>query len=199
MMNYIWTFFIVCSVIVAFCTNKMQDVSNAIMESAGQAVTICLGLIGIMSLWLGLMHIAQKAGLLNLFAKLISPVLRLIFPDVPKDDPVQADITMNITANALGLGNAATPMGIKAMEGLQRLNENPKDTASDSMCTFLTVNTAGVQILPISVMAILISLGSTNATEIILPTILTTFGALIIGILCVKLLIKISPSKRKEK
>lgn len=200
-MNYIWSFLIVCSVIVAFFTHKMQEVSNAIMESSGQAVTICIGLIGVMSLWLGVMQIAQKAGLLDLFAKLLSPVLRLIFPDIPKDNPVQADITMNVAANALGLGNAATPMGIKAMEGLQKLNKNPKDTASDSMCTFLTINTAGVQILPISVIAILMSLGATNATDIILPTLLTTFGALIIGILFVKFLIKISPepAKKKEK
>ena len=201
MMNYIWSFFIICSVVVAFCTHKMQEVSNAIMEASGQAVTICIGLIGVMSLWLGIMQIAQKAGLLDLFAKLLSPVLRLIFPDIPKDNPVQADITMNVAANALGLGNAATPMGIKAMEGLQKLNKNPKDTASDSMCTFLTINTAGVQILPVSVIAILMSLGATNATDIILPTLLTTFGALIIGILFVKFLIKISPepAKRKEK
>ena len=201
MMNYIWSFFIICSVVVAFFTHKMQEVSNAIMESSGQAVTICIGLIGVMSLWLGIMQIAQKAGLLDLFAKLLSPVVRLIFPDIPKDNPVQADITMNVAANALGLGNAATPMGIKAMEGLQKLNKNPKDTASDSMCTFLTINTAGVQILPVSVIAILMSLGATNATDIILPTLLTTFGALIIGILFVKFLIKISPepAKRKEK
>ena len=201
MMNYIWSFFIICSVVVAFFTHKMQEVSNAIMEASGQAVTICIGLIGVMSLWLGIMQIAQKAGLLDLFAKLLSPVLRLIFPDIPKDNPVHADITMNVAANALGLGNAATPMGIKAMEGLQKLNKNPKDTASDSMCTFLTINTAGVQILPVSVIAILMSLGATNATDIILPTLLTTFGALIIGILFVKFLIKISPepAKRKEK
>ena len=201
MMNYIWSFFIICSVVVAFFTHKMQEVSYAIMESSGQAVTICIGLIGVMSLWLGIMQIAQKAGLLDLFAKLLSPVVRLIFPDIPKDNPVQADITMNVAANALGLGNAATPMGIKAMEGLQKLNKNPKDTASDSMCTFLTINTAGVQILPVSVIAILMSLGATNATDIILPTLLTTFGALIIGILFVKFLIKISPepAKRKEK
>ena len=201
MMNYIWSFLIICSVVVAFFTHKMQEVSNAIMESSGQAVTICLGVIGIMSLWLGIMHIAQKAGLLDLLAKMLSPILRLIFPDIPKDDPVQADITMSVAANTLGLGNAATPIGIKAMEGLQKLNKNPKGTASDAMCTFLTINTAGIQLLPISAIGMLMSLGATDATDIILPTILTTLGALIIGILFVKLLIKISPepAKRKEK
>ena len=197
MMNYIWLFFVVTSVVVGIYNGKMREVSEAVLTSSSNAVQISLGLIGIMTLWLGLMHIAQKAGLLTLLAKVFSPVLHFIFPSIPKNDPVQADIAMNVTANALGLGNAATPMGIKAMEGLQRLNKNKKDTASDDMCTFLTINTAGVQILPISVIAILVSLGSTNATDIILPTILTTFGALIIGIICVKLLIKLSPEAKE--
>ncbi|MBP5534390.1 MAG: nucleoside recognition protein [Alphaproteobacteria bacterium] len=197
MMNYIWLFFIFFSVVVGIINGKMKEVSDAIISASSSAVEISIGLIGIMTLWLGLMHIAQKAGLIDLLAKVFSPILRLIFPSIPKDDPVQADIAMNVTANALGLGNAATPMGIKAMEGLQRLNPNKKDTASDDMCTFLTINTAGVQLLPVSVIAILASLGSTNATDIILPTILTTFGALVIGILFVKLLIKISPESKK--
>ena len=197
MMNYIWLFFIVSSVAIGLYNGKMPEVSEAVLKSSATAVEISLGLIGIMSFWLGLMHIAQKAGLLDLIAKVFSPLLHLIFPSIPKDDPVQADIAMNVTANAFGLGNAATPMGIKAMEGLQRLNKNKKDTASDDMCTFLTINTAGVQLLPISVIAILMSLGSTNATDIILPTILSTFGALIIGLICVKLLIKISPENKK--
>ena len=197
MMNYIWLFFIFSSVVVGIVNGKMKEVSDAIISASSSAVEISIGLIGIMTLWLGLMHIAQKAGLIDLLAKVFSPILRLIFPSIPKDDPVQADIAMNVTANALGLGNAATPMGIKAMEGLQRLNPNKKDTASDDMCTFLTINTAGVQLLPVSVIAILASLGSTNATDIILPTILTTFGALIIGILFVKLLIKISPESKR--
>lgn len=198
-MNYIWLFFIVSSVAIGLYNGKMPEVSEAVLKSSATAVEISLGLIGIMSFWLGLMHIAQKSGLLDLIAKVFSPLLRLIFPSIPKDDPVQADIAMNVTANAFGLGNAATPMGIKAMEGLQRLNPNKKDTASDDMCTFLTINTAGVQLLPISVIAILMSLGSTNATDIILPTILSTFGALIIGLICVKLLIKISPESKKGK
>lgn len=197
MMNYIWLFFIVSSVIIGLYNGKMAEVSAAVLNASSMAVTVSFGLIGIMSLWLGLMHIAQKAGLLDVIAKIFSPVLRLLFPSIPKKDPVQADIAMNISANALGLGNAATPFGIKAMEGLQRLNPNDKDTASDDMCTFLAINTAGVQILPISVIAILMSLGSVNATDIIVPTILTTFGALVIGIVCVKILIKLSPQPAK--
>ena len=177
----------------------MAEVSASILEASSTAVSVSLGLIGIMSFWLGLMHIAQKSGLLKLIAKIFSPVLKFIFPSVPKDDPVQADIAMNVTANALGLGNAATPIGIKAMEGLQRLNKNKKDTASDAMCTFLTINTAGVQLLPISVIAILMSLGSKNPTEIILPTILTTMSALIVGLIAVSILIKIKPEKKEKK
>ena len=199
MMNYIWLFFILSSVIVGLYNGKMADVSTAVLEASSNAVTISFGLIGIMSFWLGLMHIAQKAGLLNFISKIFSPVLRFIFPSIPKDDTVHADIAMNVTANALGLGNAATPMGIKAMEGLQRLNENEKDTASDAMCTFLTINTAGIQLLPISVIAVLMSLGDKNPTDIILPTILTTFGALIIGLVAVKLLIKLKPERKYKK
>lgn len=199
MMNYIWLFFILTSVLVGMYNGKMFDVSTAVLEASSTAVTISFGLIGIMSFWLGLMHIAQKAGLLKLLSRLFSPILRFIFPSVPKDDSVHADIAMNVTANALGLGNAATPIGIKAMEGLQRLNKNSKDTASDAMCTFLTINTAGIQLLPISVIAILMSLGSENPTEIILPTIITTFGALLIGLITVRILIKLNPEKGEKR
>ena len=199
MMNYIWLFFILTSVAVGMYNGKMSDVSTAVLEASSTAVTISFGLIGIMSFWLGLMHIAQKAGLLKLLARLFSPILRFIFPSLPKDDPVHADIAMNVTANALGLGNAATPLGIKAMEGLQRLNKNDKDTASDAMCTFLTINTAGIQLLPISVIAILMSLGFENPTEIILPTIITTFGALLIGLITVRILIKLKPEKGEKR
>lgn len=199
MMNYIWLFFIISSVIVGLYNGKMAEVSSAVLEASSSAVTLSLGLIGIMSFWLGLMHIAQKAGLLELIAKVFSPILHFIFPSVPKDNPVHADIAMNVTANALGLGNAATPMGIKAMEGLQSLNKNEKDTASDAMCVFLTINTAGIQLLPISVIAILMSLGDENPTDIIVPTILTTFSALIIGLIMVRLLIKLKPEGKNKK
>ena len=199
MMNYIWLFFILISVVVGLYNGKMAEVSAAVLDASSAAVTISFGLIGIMSFWLGLMHIAQKAGLIKLIAKIFSPILRFIFPSIPKDDAVHADIAMNVTANALGLGNAATPLGIKAMEGLQRLNENKKDTASDAMCTFLTINTAGIQLLPISVIAILMSLGDKNPTSIILPTILTTFGALTVGLIAVNLLIKLNPERKKRK
>lgn len=198
MMNYIWLFFILSSVIVSLFNNTLSSLSNAILESSQAAVTTSLALIGIMALWLGLMKIAQKAGLIQLIAKALSPLLRYLFPDIPKNDPVQGDITLNVAANALGLGNAATPFGMKAMEGLQRLNKNKKEVASDAMCTFLTINTAGVQLIPVTAIAILASFGSDMPTDIILPTIITTMSALIIGIICVKVLIKFFPEPAKK-
>ena len=199
MINYIWLFFIVSSVIISLFNNRIDDVFRAILSSCEQAVTISIGLIGIMAFWLGLMKIAEASGLLRVLAKALSPVIRFLFPDIPKKHPVQADITMNVSANALGLGNAATPFGIKAMEGLQELNQNDKKTASDAMCTFLTINTAGVQLIPVTAVAILASLKAENPTDIIVPTIITTLSALIIGVLFVKCLIKWRPEPAKRK
>lgn len=199
MINYIWLFFIVSSVIISLFNNRIDDVFHAILSSCEQAVTISIGLIGIMAFWLGLMKIAEASGLLRVLAKALSPVIRFLFPDIPKNHPVQADITMNVSANALGLGNAATPFGIKAMEGLQELNQNDKKTASDAMCTFLTINTAGVQLIPVTAVAILASLKAENPTDIIVPTIITTLSALIIGVLFVKCLIKWRPEPAKRK
>ena len=199
MINYIWLFFIVSSVIISLFNNRIDDVFHAILSSCEQAVTISIGLIGIMAFWLGLMKIAEASGLLRVLAKALSPVIRFLFPDLPKNHPVQADITMNVSANALGLGNAATPFGIKAMEGLQELNQNDKKTASDAMCTFLTINTAGVQLIPVTAVAILASSKAENPTDIIVPTIITTLSALIIGVLFVKCLIKWRPEPAKRK
>ena len=199
MINYIWLFFIVSSVIISLFNNRIDDVFHAILSSCEQAVTISIGLIGIMAFWLGLMKIAEASGLLRVLAKALSPVIRFLFPDIPKNHPIQADITMNVSANALGLGNAATPFGIKAMEGLQELNQNDKKTASDAMCTFLTINTAGVQLIPVTAVAILASLKAENPTDIIVPTIITTVSALIIGVLFVKCLIKWRPEPAKRK
>ena len=199
MINYIWLFFIVSSVVISLFNNRIEDVFRAILSSCEQAVTISIGLIGIMAFWLGLMKIAEASGLLRVLAKALSPVIRFLFPDIPKNHPVQADITMNVSANALGLGNAATPFGIKAMEGLQELNQNDKKTASDAMCTFLTINTAGVQLIPVTAVAILASLKAENPTDIIVPTIITTLSALIIGVLFVKCLIKWRPEPVKRK
>ena len=201
MINYIWLFFIVSSVIISIFNNKIEEVFHSVLQSCELAVTISIGLIGVMAFWLGLMKIAEASGLMKIIARALSPIIRFLFPDIPKNHPVQADITMNVSANALGLGNAATPFGIKAMEGVQELNKNDKKTASDAMCTFLTINTAGVQLIPVTAVAILASLKAENPTDIIVPTMITTVAALTIGILFVKCVIRLwpEPAKRKDK
>lgn len=187
MMNYIWAGFILLAVLVGFCTGQMNAVSESVLNYAGKAVQISLSLIGIMSLWLGLMKIAESSELTAVFAKLIRPFIRFLFPDLKKNDSAQAAITMNITANALGLANAATPFGLKAMKEMQE--DNPqKDTATNSMCTFLAINTAGLQLIPISVIGILVGLKAENPAQIIAPCLIVTVLTQIIAVTAVKLL-----------
>lgn len=187
-MNYIWIFLILISFIFGAVNGKLDDVVNAMLTSSQRAVEVALSLIGVMAFWLGIVRIGQKAGLVEWFSKLISPVVRLIFKDLDKNSPAISDIALNFTANALGLANSATPFGIKAMKDLQNENKGEKDTATNSMCTFLGMNTAGFQLIPTTVLAILIAGGSKNPTEIILPTIIVTTIAFISAILISKLL-----------
>ncbi len=187
MMNYIWAGFILLAVLVGMGTGQIGAVSDSVLNYAGKAVQISLSLIGIMALWLGLMKIAETSGLTGIFAKLISPFIRFLFPDLKKNEKARAAITMNMTANALGLANAATPFGLKAMAEMQ--NDNPqKDTASNSMCTFLAINTAGLQLIPISVVGILVGLKAQNPADIIAPCLIVTLLTQIIAIATVKLL-----------
>ena len=145
---------------------KIKDVTNSIVDYAGIAVKIAIGLIGIMALWLGIMKIAEEAGLITIIAKAVTPITHFLFPEVPSDHPAIGSIVMNISANMLGLGNAATPFGIKAMEELEKLNPN-KGVATNAMCTFLAVNTAGLTLVPATAIAIRASLGSSDPTIII--------------------------------
>ena len=198
MINYVWLFFIVASVVVAFFTGRLNVVGDAAISYAGVAVQISIALMGVMALWLGIMRIAQKSGMVKLIAKAISPVIRKIFPDIPPDGEAATDITMNISANALGLNNAATPFGLKAMRSLQKLNPNKdKSVASDSMCTFLAINTAGIQFIPASVMAVLAAAGSDNPAEIIAPCIVTTSIVLVLAVVIVKILERLFPEPAK--
>ena len=185
-MNYVFVFLILSSFIIGACTGKLDAVLNTMLTSAGKAVEIAIGLIGIMAFWLGIVKIAQKSGLINLFSKLISPLLRLVFNELPKDSEAFSNIALNFSANALGLSNAATPFGIKAMEDLQKENKN-KDTATNSMCIFLAMNTAGFQLVPATVLGILIAAGAKNPAEIILPTFIVTLSAFIFAIIIAKL------------
>lgn len=151
------------------------------LAACNTAVKISFSLIGIMAFWLGIMRIAEKSGLVQFLSKLLNPVAKKLFPDEKADSPVIGNITMSVAANALGLTNAATPIGLKVMEELQENNEN-KDTATDSMCMFLGMNTAGFQIIPATVIAILIGVGATNPSEIILPTLIVTTISFIVAI-----------------
>ena len=189
-MNYIFVFLILISIITAIYTGKTEEVTNELLNATQRAVQVSIGLIGIMAFWLGIAKIAQKSGLINLISKLISPILKLIFNELPKNSPAFSNIALNITANALGLSNAATPFGIKAMKDIKK-EENKNDVATNSMCIFLAMNTAGFQIVPATVLAILIAAGAKNPTEIIIPTFIVTLSSFIFAIIVAKILAKI--------
>ncbi|NWG14175.1 MAG: hypothetical protein HXY20_11640 [Acidobacteria bacterium] len=181
MLNYIWFGLIIVAVLFGGINGKIEAVTKAGVDSAGNAVTISIGLVGVMALWLGVMKIAEEAGLMRLLARAIAPVLRLIFPDVPRDHPAMGSMMMNIAANMLGLSNAATPLGLKAMEDLQKLNRYP-GVATDAMCRFLAVNTAGVQLIPATMISLMASAGSREPTAIIGTTLAATTCAAIAGL-----------------
>ena len=172
-MNYIFYFLIVFSIVIGAINGRLQEVINAVMSGAELSVKVAFSLIGIMAFWLGIMKIAEKSGLVQLIAKAIKPITKKLFNELPEDSPAIGDIAMNFTANAFGLANAATPFGIRAMENMQGVNDK-KDTASNSMCLFLAMNTAGFQLIPATVIAILVGIGYKNPTEIIAPTLLVT-------------------------
>lgn len=172
-MNYIFYFLIVFSIVIGAINGRLQEVINAVMSGAELSVKVAFSLIGIMAFWLGIMKIAEKSGLVQLIAKAIKPITKKLFNELPEDSPAIGDIAMNFTANAFGLANAATPFGIRAMENMQEENDK-KDTASNSMCLFLAMNTAGFQLIPATVIAILVGIGYKNPTEIIAPTLLVT-------------------------
>lgn len=175
---------------------KMKEVTNSALDYAGTAVNIALGLIGIMALWLGVMKVAEEAGLIRIIAKAVRPITRRLFPDVPHDHPAMGSMIMNISANMLGLGNAATPFGLKAMEELEKLNPN-KGTATNAMCTFLTVNTAGLTLIPATAIAIRASAGSSDPAIIIGTSIFGAICATTVGITASKILEKF-PIKKGE-
>lgn len=177
MINYIWLFLIVTSIVTAVFTGRIGDVTNSILLSAKSAVNIAISLIGIMSFWLGIVKLAEKSGMMNIIAQIINPITRFLFPEIPKDNPALGNIAISFSANALGVTNAATPIGIKAMQEMQEINPE-KESASNSMCMFLAMNTAGFQLIPASAIAILVATGCTNPTIIIFPTLIATSIAL---------------------
>ncbi len=186
MMNYIWPAMMFISLVFAIFTGRVQELSTAVLEGAGDAVELLISILGIMCFWQGMMEIATRSGLTDLLAKFFSPVLRLLFRDVPKDSNAMRYISLNISANLLGLGNAATPFGLKAMEELQKVNPH-KDTASDSMLLFVVMNTASLQLFPTTLAAYRSTYGSRNPFDILPCVWVASIAALTVGITIAKL------------
>ena len=188
MLNYIWFGMMMIAVVIGTITGNIDAVTEAAINMAKTAVEIAIGLIGIMALWLGTMKIAEESGLIRIISRALRPITIRLFPDVPSDHPAIGSIVLNMAANILGLGNAATPLGLKAMEELQELNPN-KDTATNAMCTFLAIHTSSVQlILPATVVALM----GAASKQIFLTTIVATGLSTIAAIIAVKTLEKMN-------
>ncbi len=197
-LNYIWVGFFIIAFIIALVqliffgnTSIFPAIMDSTFVNAKLGFTLSLGLTGVMTLWLGIMKIGEKGGAINYLSKAISPLFNKLFPDIPKNHPVHGSIVMNIAANMLGLDNAATPIGLKAMNQLQELNKK-KDTASNSMIMFLVLNTSGLTLIPISIMVYRAQLGAANPSDIFLPILLSTFFSTLIGIITVGIYQKIN-------
>ena len=182
MVNYIWAFFIIIGIIYSLINGNITVVNNEIINSAASSIDMILKLLPIMCLWLGLMNIAKESGLLNIFSKKMSPIVSFIFKEIPKNHEAIGLISSNILMNMLGLGNAATPFGLKTMKSLHTLNPN-KDTATRSMITFLVINTCSVTIIPTTVISFRLLNGATNPTDIVLASIITSFLATFIALI----------------
>lgn len=189
MLNIIWPAFIILSFIYALIIGRVNEVNSGIFESAKDAVELSITFLGTICLWNGIMEIVKKTTLMNKLTKLLYPALKFLFPDLKNNEKAKAEISMNIIANVLGLGNAATPLGLKAMKTMQNENKK-KDTLSNPMAMFIVLNTASLQLIPTNVIAIRTSLGSQNATQIIFPVWGATVVAAIVGIIATKIIIK---------
>ena len=190
MLNYIWLALVLLAVAIGGWNDRFKEVTEGAFDGAKTAVTIALGLIGIMALWLGVMRLAERAGLVQRIARGLRPIMRRLFPDVPPEHPAMGSMVMNMAANMLGLGNAATPLGLRAMRDLKTLNPRT-DVATNAMCTFLAINTSSVQLIPATAIAILAASGSTRPTAIVGTALLATLCAATVAIVSVKLLEKL--------
>lgn len=192
-LNYIWIAFFAIAFVIALVkliflgdVEVFPAIMNSTFDTAKTAFDISLGLTGVLSLWLGVMKIGERGGVVNVIARVLSPVFSRLFPDVPKNHPVFGNIFMNLSANMLGLDNAATPLGLKAMEGLQELNPR-KDTASNPMIMFLVLNTSGLTIIPVSIMVYRAQLGAAQPTDIFMPILIATFFSTLAGVVATSL------------
>lgn len=189
MLNKIWPAFIIISFVFAIYSGKVLNVSNAVFASAEQTVTLCLSLLGTLCLWNGIMQIAVKTSIIEKLTKFLKPLISFLFPEIKENKKISKEISMNMVANILGLGNASTPLGLKAMESMQKENSS-KDKLSNPMAMFILVNTASLQIIPTTVISIRNSLGSENPTKIIIAVWVATVVAFATAITAGKILIK---------
>lgn len=196
MINWVWLGLIVIGVIVAMVKGDVSLVTNSAIESAKTAVELAIGLIGIMTLWLGLMKLAEESGIVKLVGRMMKPIMKWLFPEVPPDHPAMGSMVMNMAANLLGLGNAATPLGIKAMQELQELNPD-KDTATNAMCMFLAINTSSVTLIAATVIAYRVAAGSKTPADIIGPTIIASVFGTAVAIVSAKILERFSHKQKK--
>ena len=187
MLNYIWSFMIILAILLSGFKGGMGAVTTSALNGAQEAVNLCIQMCGTVAMWMGIMRIAEKAKLIDLVAIKMTPLLNFLFPSVPQNHPARKYIATNLIANFLGLGWAATPPGLKAMVELQKLNAD-KDCATHAMCMFLIINISSIQLIPINTISYRIIYGSTNATEIILPTIIATTISTLVPVIFAKLM-----------
>ena len=197
MLNYIWTGMLVTGFLLGIINGRITEVTKAAIDSAGKAIELAIALLGIMCLWTGLMAIAEKSGIIYWITKLFKPFMRFLFPGIPQNHSAIGAVIMNLSANFLGLGNAATPLGLKAMNELQKLNPE-KSRATDAMCMFLVLNTAAVQLIPSTVIALRTDAGSVNPTEIIVAVWIASVCATITGIVVVRLFTRTGHSRGRH-
>ncbi len=193
MLNYIWAFMILIGILYGAFTGNISEVSNGFLTSSKEAVTLCITMLGVLSFWSGIMEIGKRAGIIRQMTKLIMPFVNFLFPKIPKNHESREYITTNIIANILGLGWAATPPGLKAMESLSKLNEEKNGIkkvhiSSDEMCTFLVINISSLQIIPMNIIAYRSQYGSINPAAIVVPAIIATSASTLAAIIFCKLM-----------
>lgn len=193
MLNYIWAFMILIGILYGAFTGNISEVSNGFLTSSKEAVTLCITMLGVLSFWSGIMEIGRRAGIIRQMTKLIMPFVNFLFPKIPKNHESREYITTNIIANILGLGWAATPPGLKAMESLSKLNEEKNGIkkvhiSSDEMCTFLVINISSLQIIPMNIIAYRSQYGSINPAAIVVPAIIATSASTLAAIIFCKLM-----------
>ena len=187
MVNVIWLGMIFFGILAAAAGGNIEVVTKAALDGAGSAVKISIGLIAIITFWLGIMKLAEEAGIISFLSRAIAPLMKFLFPEIPRDHPAMGAIIMNISANVLGLGNAATPMGLIAMQEMQKLNSGDPRTASNSMCTFLALNTSCITIIPTTIIGIRVVHGSADPTEVVGTTIFATACGMTVAVIADRL------------